>query len=140
LKIYFDTSVLVPMWIEDTRSETVERWLETLADAPVVSDWALAEFTSALGIRRRIGAIDQAACERAEHALDQWVESGVERLVLVAADLVTARHLMRVDAVVVTAPDALHLALARRSGTALATLDEPLRRAAEALGIAVLPN
>jgi predicted nucleic acid-binding protein len=128
------------MWIVDTHSETIARWLETLSDTPLVSDWALAEFTSALGIRRRTGAIDAAACERAEHAVDLWVESGVERLSFGAADLVTARHLMRIDGVAVKAPEALHLALARRCGAALATLDKPLRRAAEAIGIAVLPN
>jgi predicted nucleic acid-binding protein len=103
----------------------------------LVSNWAAAEFTSALGARQRNATLTPEERESAELALDAWLAAGVT-IDLVTADVSLARRLMRASSTPLKAPDALHLAATRRTGATLATLDRPLQRAAEGLGLATV--
>jgi hypothetical protein len=133
---YFDASVLVSLFVRDHHTDRVHNWIATLSDRPLVSDWAVTEFTSALGLRRRIDVLGRSEREQIEVALDGWLYS-VDRIELAAADLAFARFLMRSEATPLKAPDALHLAIAMRWGATLATTDRQLSRAAEELGVQV---
>ncbi|HXQ14448.1 MAG TPA: type II toxin-antitoxin system VapC family toxin [Caulobacteraceae bacterium] len=133
---YFDASVLVSMFVRDEHTDRVHRWIATLSDRPLVSNWAVTEFTSALGLRRRIDVLSRDEREQIELALDGWLYSA-DRIEVAAADLTFARFLMRSEATPLKAPDALHLAIAMRWGARLATTDRQLGRAAEEVGVQV---
>jgi predicted nucleic acid-binding protein len=135
LSAYLDASVLVSIWVADSQSARVGDWLARSPKSLLVSNWAVTEFTSALGVRRRAGTLDVREREAAENALDLWLESGVERADLISGDFVVARRLMRSETSPIKAADALHIAVAQRLGCSLATLDVQQRRMAEALGL-----
>jgi len=133
--IYLDTSVLVSAFVEDDHSDAVAAFL---ADAPdvIISRWAEAEFSSALGVRCRARTLDDGQKREAETIFDGW-QSGQTRLRVDDHDLILCRRLIREGGQLRT-PDALHLALVVRHGHALATLDQQLARAARSSGVMVI--
>ncbi|MGH6958402.1 MAG: type II toxin-antitoxin system VapC family toxin [Caulobacteraceae bacterium] len=138
MSIYIDASVLVSMWVSDSHSRRVDRWIETVDSSLVVSDWGAAEFSSALGARHRSGALSEPDREAAERSFDAWFGSGVTQTDILAEDFRSARRLIRMEIAPLKAPDALHLAVARRLGAVFATLDRPLSRAADRLGVSTI--
>lgn len=44
--IYMDTSALVPVFIREPKSQAIVAWLEASGERLVVSEWAIAEFSS----------------------------------------------------------------------------------------------
>lgn len=127
------------MLIDDAHSERVDAWLGRAEAPPVVSDWGLTEFSSALALRARTGRLAPEDRTAAEAALDAWMTRGATILNLVPRDFDLARNLIRLDRTVLKASDALHLAAALRLGQGFASLDKALARAAEDLGLAVEP-
>ena len=57
MTIYCDTSVMVSAFATEAASESVREWLDRYADKVVISDWVVTEFSGALALKRRIGAI-----------------------------------------------------------------------------------
>ncbi len=135
---YVDASVAVSLFIDDIHSHRADAWLARQDDQLVLSAWTVAEFSSALAFRRRMGTLDPQDCFAAEAAFDGWISSDQVRHVDVGAgDFAAARQLMRFDTVALRAADALHLAVAMRLGAAMATLDGPLKSAVGAVGLAL---
>lgn len=133
--VYLDTSVLVSAFIEDDHSERSAAFLVRTPHV-VVSRWAEAEFSSALGLRKRRGVLDDASRLRVEATFDGWL-ADKPRCRLDDEDVARCRRLIR-DGVRLRTPDALHLALLLRHGYRLATLDRDLTAAARELGVEVI--
>ena len=74
----------------------------------------------------------------AEQSFDAWLLA-VEQAAVVRADFELARDLVRHGPGNLKAPDALHVAIARRLGARLATLDVGMREAARDAGLALEP-
>ena len=55
--VYVDTSVLVAMHLNETRSTDVARWYGACTDELVSAVWCVTEFASVLGIKQRTGKI-----------------------------------------------------------------------------------
>ena len=134
--VYVDTSVLVPLFLNEPHSVAVADWYSREKSELVAAAWCIPEFASALGIKQCTGAID------AQQAQGAWTR--FERMV--AADLrilpVEARHFHRAAELVLAAAsalragDALHLACAEAAGAKqMATLDDVLARNAQRLKI-----
>jgi hypothetical protein len=136
LSLYLDTSVLVSLFLRDDLTDSVLRWFEAIEEELAASDWSAAEFTSALGIRRRRGELDPSERDAAEAALDGWL-GRVERLEVSGADFVLARQLIRTELTSLRAADALHVAIALRWGATLVTTDRQMSQAAEVFGLPV---
>jgi predicted nucleic acid-binding protein len=134
--IYLDTSVVVPVFLPDVHSSRVGAWFRTLSEAPTVSHWTAAEFSSAAAIQERIGQIDRDQRLLAEQGLDVWLLA-VEQAAVLRADFELARDLIRYGPGKLRAPDALHVAIARRIGARLATLDVAMHDAALDAGLAL---
>lgn len=61
LMLYLDTSLLVAALTSETRTSFVQQWLEDQdPEELAVSDWVVAEFSSALSIKLRTGQIGPA--------------------------------------------------------------------------------
>ena len=132
---YPDTSVLVAALTTDKQTERALRWLRG-DPALLTSTWTLAEFSSALALQRRQGRIDSNGTAAAEDMLDFMVRSVPPKPVL-PDDVIEARRIVR-ELGFLRAPDALHLVICRRLGTAMASLDNKLNEGAVAVGVPVV--
>jgi len=137
LSVYLDASVVFPLIIADTHTGRVHSWLE---DRPpiVLSDWTIAECSSAFGVRARLGGLSAVEREAADAHLDRWLAMAPPVLPIESHLIKEARTLLRQDPNL-RAGDALHLALARDHGFSLASLDERLGEAAGRWGVALEP-
>lgn len=135
MRVYVDTSVIVSLFIKDDHAVTTRAWAAT-GPSVAVSDWTLTEFTSALSHHVRAKALADRERNVAERAFDRWITGGLV-LEIERERFQDARRLMRIHGRL-RAPDALHLAVTRHAGLALATVDKDMREAAIAEGLDVL--
>lgn len=135
MSTYLDTSVIVSFFVFDEQAVKARAWAASNARV-VVSDWGLTEFTSALSHQVRLGALTSQERDEAEAAFDRW-SSRVVVLPVERERFSEARRLMR-SYRRLRAPDALHLAIAKASGLALATADKDMLEAAVAEGLKVV--
>jgi predicted nucleic acid-binding protein len=136
LNAYLDASAVVSMFTVDGHTPRVLRWLAGGQERTTLSDWTLAEFSSAIAIGLRAGRLTAAERDRAELAVERWT-IGRPVLNVVVQDIATARQFVRSTTRPLRAPDALHLALVARLGLALVSFDVGMRAAAADLGIPV---
>jgi len=133
---FWDTSALVPLLVEESRSAACRRLLRT---DPHVAVWALTSIEIASAVRRRerertLTRDDVRAClRRVEQLTARWTEIDALGLVREAAERLLALHAL-------SAGDALQLGAAlvlvdgRPRGRAFVTADERLAQAAESEG------
>jgi uncharacterized protein len=132
---YLDASVIVPRLVEERDSATVDAFLAGRREILLISDLAAAEVVSAMSrlVRMRIlGVVDAFAVLDDFEIWRAAVSSDAE---IHAADARLAYAYVRRFDLRLRAPDALHLAIARRADATLVTLDGRLARAAKALGV-----
>lgn len=135
MALYLDTSVLVSAFVQDDHSEWAAALLIRRNDV-VISRWAEAEFTSALGLRVRSNALKMDKRNEIEAEFDGW-RVGRDECRLDDLDFARCRALLR-DGARLRTPDALHLAVVLRHGFDLATLDKELATAARSSGVEVV--
>lgn len=134
---YFDTSFIVPYYVNEASSDAVAALLSGVpAGQLVVSEWTRVEFASQLARRVRMGELDTQLANTIMTAFEQDLKSAFHVLELEQQDYTQASRLLLVDpALGLRGPDALHLALASRYQTPLYTLDVKLIQAAAALDL-----
>ena len=134
--LYLDTSLLVAALTNETETERMQRWLGRQAeDDLAISDWVVAEFSSALSIKLRAGHIEpahraDALAMFARLTTDNFLVVPVARLQFRTAARFADQHGLRLRA-----GDALHLAVCADHGATLCTLDRRLGDAGSVLGI-----
>ena len=133
--LYLDTSLLVAALTDEPAGPRVRGWLALSADF-VISDWVAAEVSSALASKVRTKDLTSAEQVSVEDAFEVTALSLMHEPI-VRADFRTAASLCRRSELGLRAPDALHLAICRRTGHTLCTLDLGLAAAAEAVGVPV---
>ena len=138
MSLCLDASVIVALFVADAQTERAERFLATQHPTLVVSDFAEAEFVSAVGGHVRIGRLDLARARSALTAFDGWA-SRTARVETRAADVAAASAMLRRLDLVLRTPDALNIAIAHRIGAALATFDRKMAACAETIGVPVAP-
>jgi uncharacterized protein len=137
LSRYIDASVLLPTLIAEPATEAVYDFLGTDGQELLISDFAAAEIASALSRLVRMAALTDADASARLADFDAWriaMSSGVD---IAASDARLAYIYVRRFDLALRAPDALHLAIARRLDATLVTLDRRLATAARELGLAV---
>lgn len=138
--MYLATGVLLALLTADPLAQRPDRMLRREMPVLVVSDWAAAEFASA--VARRVG-MGQLGVEQA-HALfpafDGWGNGCADRVELAPTDLAVASALLRRLDLALRTPDAVHVAMAQRVDATLATFDAKLADAARRTGLAVLTD
>lgn len=135
MTVYLDTSVVVPLFVDDDHSVRARAWAKPGRDV-ALSAWTLTEFSSALSMLVRMNRYTENERLDVERAFDGWTRRG--RLLDFEADrFVDARRLLHKHRRL-RAPDALHLAIVQWNGLQLATLDGVMREAAIAEGLDVV--
>lgn len=138
MRIYFDTNLLVALLTNDPLSTRADALLQTHAPSPVISDFAAAEFASALARRVRVGDLAPEDGRSAFATFDAWVARIAARYELTPPDVALATTFLRRLDLPLRTPDALHIAMVQRLGASLATFDSQMAECARKLGTSVI--
>lgn len=134
MTVYLDTSVVVPLFVDDDHAPRARAWAKSAWNV-AFSAWTVTEFSSALSMLVRMKRFTEVERLDVERAFDRWTRKG--RMLDFQADRFDDARLLLHRHGRLRAPDALHLAIAQWNGLELATLDDVLRDAAVAEGLAV---
>lgn len=137
---YVDTSVLVAALTAEAATAKVTAWLEArgAADSLYTSDWVETEIASALSLKVRTGQLTASAREAAFAEWQLLRTAGLLSCEITAADVTAATSMLHRPEQNLRASDALHLAIARRHGLTVATLDQAMATAGLANGVKTL--
>lgn len=137
MSVYLDASVLVSFFTADALSDSADRFLRSGVGEVVVSDFAAAEFASAVSRLVRMKRLKPDDAREVLEDFDTWVERAAAMAEIASEDIAAAaRYLRRLDLTLRT-PDAVNIAIAHRISATLATFDAPMADSARALGVAV---
>ena len=136
MNIYLDASVLIPLFIAEARTGEAHNALvdKTL----IVSDVAIAEFSSGIARRARMDEISQAEAVSIFAIFDTWIARAAHRESLGSGDVFTAMGFVRRLDLALRTPDAINLAIAQRCGARLLTFDAKQAEAARQLGVEIV--
>ena len=137
MSAYLDASVLVPRLVEEPHTRDVDAYLIGNPGELLISDFAAAEVASALSRLVRMGRLATADASAALNDFDTWRATSCSSADVRAADARLAYAYIRRFDLMLRAPDALHLAIARRFGATLVTLDDRLADAGRELAVTV---
>jgi predicted nucleic acid-binding protein len=138
VSVYLDASVLVSLFVPDANSQRAFRTLRRTSDSVVVSDFAAAEFASAIAKRVRMTQTTRADALSAFLAFDAWSANCAQSAELTTQDISDCVHYLRRLDHPLRAPDAIHVAIAKRCGAKLFTFDASQRAFAKRQGLDVL--
>jgi uncharacterized protein len=131
--------MLVAPLTNDALTARADALLRSRTPSLLISDFAAAEFASALGRRMRVGEQLTAAEARTTFAtFDAWVARAAQRVEAAPADMLTAEAFLRRPDLTLRTPDALNIAIARRMDATLASFDDRMADCARALGLGVI--
>ena len=137
--LYFDTSILAPLFLQESSSAKVERFVAGLpAGELAVSHWTRVEFSSLLAREVRMGALDSPAARDADTQFETVVTESFVVWLPNADDYSRAKEYLGNHDTGLRAWDALHLAIAKNHrAEAIYSLDKTLRNAGSALGLPI---
>src|SRR5437667_10085740 len=134
--LYLDTSLLVSAFAREPQTPRIQQWLRDQdTDELTISDWVIAEFSSALSIKLRTGNIELPARAEALGLFGRFCATAFTILPVSRADFRMAARFSDQHTLRLRASDALHLAIAAEHGATLCTLDRPLSEATTTLGL-----
>jgi predicted nucleic acid-binding protein len=137
--LYLDTSLLVSAFAREPQTPRIQQWLrEQDTDELTISDWGIAEFSSALSLKLRTGNIGLAARAEALGLFNRFCGTTFTILPVSRAGFRMAARFSDQHTLGLRASDALHLAIAAEHGATLCTLDRLLSDATTSLGLKAL--
>jgi uncharacterized protein len=137
LSAYLDASVLLPTLIIESATEAVYGCLDANDQELLISDFAAAEVASALSRLVRMALLTDADASARLADFDAWRATMSLPVDIGASDARLAYIYVRRFDLRLRAPDALHLAIARRLDATLVTPDRRMAIASREMGIAV---
>ncbi len=140
MSVYLDVNVIVALFAVDPLNERTDRALRSVRDTLVVSDLACTEFSSVIARRVRTRDLRTDEAQTAFANFDLWCASQTQRVEIEGADVAHATALVRRFDVALRTPDALHIAIAERTGCTLLTFDRAMAKAARGLGIEIVKD
>lgn len=137
--VYIDTSALVPIFIQEPKSEAVIDWVENAGERLAISEWSMVEFASAAAIKVRTKQITAILARQASLRLYDFAQKHLAIAVPGREEFHRAVGLASNDSLKLRAGDALHLAIAAslNAGRVLC-LDQAMAESAKALGMKVV--
>ena len=122
---YLDASVLVAVLTVEPFSERADRFVRDHPIGLIISDFAAAEFASAIArrVRMREVTVDDARSDLS--AFDSWAARSVQLIEVTVKDVALATAFLRRLDLTLRTPDAIHIAIAQRINATLGALDRP---------------
>ncbi|MEK7435519.1 MAG: type II toxin-antitoxin system VapC family toxin [Pseudomonadota bacterium] len=137
--IYFDTSFLAPLILEEASSARVEAYIKRLPRTDLcVSHWVRVELASLLAREVRIGGLVEREALAAANQFEKMLADSYWIISPQAADYDLARQFILHFPTALRAGDAMHLALAKNhAATSVLTLDKGMLKAGKLLRLPV---
>ena len=132
--LYLDTWALLAVLLPEANSAAAA-FQEGARAQLAISSWSVTEFHSALGLKVRTSALNQAQAETVLQGFERSLAPGLLVLELEPQDFRNANACLRGWSTSLRAADALHLAIASGRGATLCNLDAPFVAAAQQLGL-----
>jgi predicted nucleic acid-binding protein len=136
LSLYLDASVLVPLFVAETRSNDAQLALK--GQELFISDLAAAEFSAAISRRVRMGEITAADAANIYSTFDVWAARAASRALIESGDMAATIALVRRLELELRMPDAANIAIAQRLAAKMFTFDNKMAAAAAAVGLDVI--
>lgn len=137
--IYIDTSALVPVFIQESKSEAVISWLESSGERLAISEWSLVEFASAAAIKIRMGEITPNLAKQVTARVQEFAQKNCTVAVPGRNEFRRAGELVGDSTLKLRAGDALHLAIAGSlNAHGILCFDDVMIESANLLGINVV--
>jgi uncharacterized protein len=137
VSVYLDASVLVALFTRDVFTMRARTFLAAQLPTLIVSDFAAAEFVSAVARLVRTQEITHELARAVFADFDMWRDRGADAALATPSDIsAAASFIRRLDLTLRTA-DAINIAIARRLDATLATFDVKMAASARALNIPV---
>ncbi len=127
--------MLVSLFAGDSFSLRAETFTSQISLKFIVSDFACAEFASVISRPVRTRELTRAEAKAIFRRFYAWKETRVQHIEIKTADVAAAEAFLRQLNLTLLAPDALHIAMAKRAGAVLATFDTKMAASAESLGL-----
>lgn len=137
--LYFDTSFLAPLILEEATSAAVEQFVRGLPPGELaVSQLARVEFSSLLAREVRMGGLDAKSARAADAQFETILAESFAVLLPAAGDFDLAKKYLGDPKIGLCAGDALHLAIAtNHDAEAIYSLDKTMLKAGRRLGLPV---
>jgi len=137
LSVYLDASVLAALFVPDDLSERATAFAQANTEPMIISDYAGAEFASAVARMVRIRVRSERDARAAFAQFDTWTARLAARVEVQPSDIAVATAYLRRLDLTLRAPDAVNIAIAERLDSTLVTFDTKMAASARALGLAV---
>ncbi len=134
---YLDSSALVALFTPDPFNGRARDFIRSQSPIVIVSDFAEAEFSSAVARLFRMNLFTKADARLVFSNFDGWVARESQRTTAEPIDIAAATTLVRRFELGLRSPDAINIAIAQRQGAAVVTFDNKMRVAAKALGLEI---
>lgn len=133
--VYLDTSVPVAALADEPLGSSARRAIASdRGGRPLISDWVVTEFSSAIALKVRSGKLAEADAHRII-AFFHEVAAEFEHLPVERSHFYRAAEFCRAFSTGLRGPDALHLAIGEAAGALILTLDTGMDTAGAALGV-----
>ncbi|MGA7790017.1 MAG: type II toxin-antitoxin system VapC family toxin [Xanthobacteraceae bacterium] len=138
MSVYLDVNVIVALFAVDPLNARADKTMRALRDDLVVSDLSAAEFSAVIARRVRTRDLRASEAQTAFANFDIWCAQHTRLVGIQGIDVAGATALMRRLDFPLRTPDALHVAIAQRTGCALMTFDAAMAKVARVLRIDVI--
>jgi len=138
VSLYLDASVLVALFTRDIFTERSDSFMRRQAPDMLISDFAAAEFASAVGLRLRRRDLTADEARSAFSSFDEWSARAPRCAGTQSSDVADAQAFLRRLDLPLRAPDAINIAIALRENASLMTFDAKMAVSAQALGVDVV--
>jgi predicted nucleic acid-binding protein len=135
--LYFDTSFLGPLFLQEQTSTRIERVFAGLAGQDLaISHWTRVEFSSLLAREVRMGGMTATVAREVDAEFETLASVSLLVLLPGMEDFELAKEYLARHRSGLRAGDALHLAIARNRGSErIYSLDNTLLKAGRSLGL-----
>jgi predicted nucleic acid-binding protein len=137
VSVYLDVNVIVALFAVDSLNDRADQAMRGVRDTVVVSNLSAAEFSAVIARRVRTRDLRAGEARTAFANFDNWCVHHTALAEIDGRDVAGATALMRRLDFPLRTPDALHIAIVQRTGSALLTFDRTMATVARALGVAI---
>jgi uncharacterized protein len=138
LSAYLDTSVMVPLFLNETHSFVAKAWIISSRQKLFYSHFAQGELNSAISRNVHMGVVDEGQAESIRSAAAEWLRMSLQCVEIDDEDIEMASKLVTKPLPKLLMPDAIHLVVCKRTNLALVTLDKDLLTIAAREGVVAI--
>lgn len=138
MSFYLDTSVVVPLFKKEARSDVIDQWFRAVELPLFMPDLTVAEVSATMSKFVRVYEMTVEQREATWERFARWRDEVTDPVENLPTDIRQAAGLVRDPFPKLLAADAIHLATCRRLGLTLVADDKDMIEIADRLGVPTL--